>query len=363
LEELSLTEFFQMLLEYLKGRKYWKKIQPFVLLGFGFVTAELLAFEYIQWQFGFKPSLRLFIGSYFFIRVAIVFAGLSLLMVLFQRQTGRSVQAFPGKIAAFVRRHQSVILFRTIAVLAVLVLTLVAFRHFGPHQVSTIRIMLLNEPASFKSDALAYVVYELNRQQKHWFYELDFEPFNPGRLTTAETEDAAKQERPKLYYSELIAKGQPLIGITEESLGGAYFCEHRSNVSVISTIDKDYYAPLSTYEYLAYCLVVQSILIHLDVHGGGLPAGAFEPSAASHGGVFQFNPNKDVLKATILAAQLSPDEEAMLFNKFGADYMNVCRQLLTLDWLRSERVVKNLAVQFGISNAVSGVGRAQGAKE
>jgi len=124
-------------------------------------------------------------------------------------------------------------------------------------------------------------------------------------------------------------------------------------VSVIATVDQGYYAPLSTYEYLAYCLVLQSILIHLDMHGGGLPPGAFEPSAASHGGVFQFNPTKNVLKATILAAQLSPREEAMLFNRFGAEYMNVCRQLLTLDWLHSERVVKNLTVHFGVTNVVS----------
>jgi hypothetical protein len=242
-------------------------------------------------------------------------------------------------------------------------LVVVAFRYFGPHPVSTIRIKFLNEPEGFKPDALAYLVYELNRQQKNWFYELDFEPFNPGSLKSSEAEEAARQERPKLYYAELIAKGQPLIAITEESLGKAFFCEHRNNVSVISTVDKAYYAPLSTYEYMAYCLVVQSILIHLDMHRSGLPPGTFEPSAASHGGIFQFNPNKRVLKATILAAQLSPEEEAMLFNRFGADYMNVCRQLLTLDWLHSDRVVKNLAVHFGETNGVSLPVRTEAVKE
>ena len=53
----------------------------------------------------------------------------------------------------------------------------------------------------------------------------------------------------------------------------------------------------------------------------------------------------------------------MLFNRFGAGCMNVCRQLLTLDWLRSERVVKNLAVHFGVTNAVSGPGKSEAAKE
>jgi hypothetical protein len=323
----------------------------------------VLAFEYIQSQFGFKPSLRLFVGSYFFIRVTVVFAGLALLMILFQLQPRRGIKALPGKVSSFVRQHQGVIAFRTTIFLIVMALVTVAFRYFGPHHVSTIRVKLLNEPEGFEEDALAYLVYELNRQQKNWFYELDFEPFREGSLTTSEAEEAARQERPNLYYAQLIAKGEPLIAITEKSLGKAFFCEHRTNVSVVSTVDKAYYAPLSTYEYLVYCLVVQSILIHLDMYGGGLPPGTFEPSAASHGGVFQFNPNKRLLKATILAAQLSPEEEAMLFNRFGADYMNVCRQLLTLDWLRSERVARNLAVHFGVTNVVSIAGRKEPAKE
>jgi hypothetical protein len=37
--------------------------------------------------------------------------------------------------------------------------------------------------------------------------------------------------------------------------------------------------------------------------------------------------------------------------------------LLTLDWLRSERVVKNLAVHFGVTNAVSLPGKTETAKE
>jgi len=213
------NEFIQMLLEVLKGKKYWKTIQPFILLGVGYVATESLAFEYIQSQFGFKPSLRLFVGSYFFIRVTVVFAGLALLMILFQLQPGRGVEALPGKVGSFVRRHQAIIGFRAMVVLLVVPLVVLAFRHVGPHHVSTIRIKLLNEPEGFAPDALAYLVYELNRQQKSWFYELDFEPFNPGKLTTSEAEEGASQERPKLYYSELIAKGRPLIAITEESLG------------------------------------------------------------------------------------------------------------------------------------------------
>ena len=355
-------KLFELLVEWLKTSKNWKRIQPFVVLGFGYVTAEVLAFEYIQSQYGFKPSLQLFLGSYFFFRITAVFVGLAVLLAVFQHRTTPGETSRLGRMRSYLHRHQPVIVLRSLAVLLVVVGVAVAFRHYGPQRVSTIRVKLLNELEEIKPDALAYLIYELNRQQKSWFFELDFDPFNPAKLKSTEAEAAARQQRRMLYYAELTARGDPLIAITEESLGKAFFCEHRTNVSVISTFDKDY-APLTTYEYLGYCLIVQSMLIHLDVHGGGLPEGAFKPGTSSHGGVFQFNPTRDVLKATILAARLSPDEEALLFNRFGADYMNVCRRLLTLDWLRSERVVKNLATHFGVTNAVSSVGEADVRKE
>jgi hypothetical protein len=46
-------------------------------------------------------------------------------------------------------------------------------------------------------------------------------------------------------------------------------------------------------------------------------AGSFEPATTSHGGVFEFTPRREALKATILAARLSPSEEELLFNRFG----------------------------------------------
>jgi hypothetical protein len=52
---------------------------------------------------------------------------------------------------------------------------------------------------------------------------------------------------------------------------------------------------------------VQSVLLHLDMNGG-LPADAFAPRSASAGDVFQFAPERDTLKSTILAARLSPQE-------------------------------------------------------
>jgi hypothetical protein len=114
----------------------------------------------------------------------------------------------------------------------------------------------------------------------------------------------------------------------------------------VSTADRAAYAPLSTYEYLAYCLVLQSLAIHLDVNGG-LPPGAFEDQPRSHGGLFQFVPEKRALKASMLAARLSPGEEALLLNRFGPAYVSACAELLTMDWLYAERVRGNLERAFG----------------
>ena len=67
-------KLFDLLVESLKKSKNWNAIQPFIVLGFGYVTAEVLAFEYIQSQYGFKSSLPLFLGSYFFFRITAIFA-------------------------------------------------------------------------------------------------------------------------------------------------------------------------------------------------------------------------------------------------------------------------------------------------
>jgi hypothetical protein len=347
---------------YLEKLPYWQRIQPYLILAFGWIATELLAYEYIQAEHGFKPSLWLFVRSYFFIRILIVFAALAVLLALFQIRPGAN-QTEVGRLRSYVRKHQTVLTMRAVFLLLIVAGAALAFAYFGPNRVSTIHVKLLSEPASFRPAALAYVIYELNQNQKHWYFELDFEPFNPSALKSTELAAMEQEDRPQLYLAELIAAGKPLIAITEESLGKAFFCEHRKNVSVISTIDQGAYAPLSTYEYLAYCLVVQSIVVHLDVHGGGLPAEAFKPSSSSHGGVFQFNPSREILKASILAAQLSPEEESLLFNRFGAQYMRACGELLTLDWLRSERVLANLATHFGITNAATATSRLSSPKK
>lgn len=224
-----------------------------------------------------------------------------------------------------------------------------AFRRYTPNRVTNIRIKFLDRPSSFDREALAYLVYELNRRQKDWYFVVDFDVFNSASLTSTEDAACSRSDRPMLCYTEAAASGKPMIGITEKSLGGAYFAEHRGTFSAISTYDRQAYEPLSTYEYLTYNLVVQGLLIHLDAHGRGLPEGSFQPATTSHGGVFEYTPRREAIKATILAARLSPSEEELLFNRFGPAYLASCKEMLSLDWLRSDPTARNLKDIFGVT--------------
>ncbi len=55
------------------------------------------------------------------------------------------------------------------------------------------------------------------------------------------------------------------------------------------------------------------------------------------------------MKPTILAAHLSPLQEETLMNCFGAEYMRTTSSLLTLEWMRSDTVRKNLERSFKVS--------------
>lgn len=341
---------WELLQDFLKEKPYWPVLQPFVVFAFFCIAAQSLAYQLIQSEYRFTPSWPMFLRSYVSIRITLVFAAIAIAILLFKLGTRRSsAPTTTGRLLAFLRAERRRVLVGTAVVVLVTIGLIAAFRRYTPNRVSHIRIKFLGAPEVFDREALAYLVYELNRLQSDWYFVVDFEVFNSASLTSTEEAACARSDRPMLCYAEAAANGQPIIGITDESLGRAYFAEHRGMASVISTYDRQAYQPLSTYEYLTYNLVVQGILIHLDAHGGGLPAGSFEPATTSHGGVFEFTPRREALKATILAARLSPSEEELLFNRFGAAYLASCREMLTLDWLHSERVARNLDDSFGVT--------------
>jgi hypothetical protein len=215
--------------------------------------------------------------------------------------------------------------------------------------VSHITVRFMGLPEDVRSEALAYVIYELNRPQRQWHFDVDYAPFNELVLTSRERERCQADAQPLLCYTEQLAAARgPVIAITDRPLNGAYFATHRGLASVITTADSSSYAPLTTYEFLAYTIVVQSVLLHLDMNGG-LPTDAFAPRSSSTGDVFQFAPERATLKSAILAAKLSPEEESLIFNRFGPEYLGVCANLISLDWLYSARVRTNLSKIFGVN--------------
>ena len=340
-------KLFDLLLDYLKGRKYWAAIEPFVIVAVGWGSAQLLVYQWLGASSSFKPSIELFLKSYLSTRITIValaVAAIVLVMRPFRRTDGEPTPV--GRLAQYWQQHRTAVVRRTLVVVLIVAAAVVAFRVYSPNRVShiTVRFMALDDDVT--PEALAYLVYELNRRQRHWYFKVDFRPFTPEMLTSAEAERCGADERPQLCYALGLSAGEPFIGITSSSLGGAYFAEHRGGVSVISTADRDAYSPLSTYEYLAYCLILQAIAIHLDA-SGALPEDAFAEGEVSYGGLLQFVPKKEALKSSILAARLSPDDEALLLNEFGSDYVATCASLLTMEWLYGGRVRSNLEKVFG----------------
>jgi hypothetical protein len=320
-------------------------IEPFVLIGLAWGAAQVLAYRWLGSSTSFEPTIELFASSYISKRITIVAVGI-LVIILILKVRPRSTDDTSNRIAMYWQTHRRSIAYRGVGIALVVAAIAVGISIYSPNRVSHITVRFMSLDSDVRPEALAYLIYELNRQQRHWYFNVDFDPLNNNELTSEQLKCEADR-RAQLCYATALSDGQPFIGITKDSLGIAYFAESRDGVSVISTAERAY-EPISTYEYLVYCLILQSIVIHLDLYGGGLPQGAFSVQQVSHGGLLQFIPERDALKSSILAARLSPDEEALLLNTFGPDYVAICANLLTMDWLFSERVSNNLREVFDV---------------
>ena len=339
-----LSKIWDLVFGYLKGRSYWPLIEPFVLIGLAWGAAQVLAYRWLASSSSFEPTIALFASSYISKRITIAAVGILVLMLILRPR--RHSATTSNRLAMYWQTHRRSIVYRGVGIALVIAAIAVGISVSSPNRVSHITVRFMSLDSDVRPDALAYLIYELNRHQRHWYFNVDFDPLNSNELTSEQLKCEADR-RAQLCYAKALADGQPFIGITKDSLGVAYFAENRDGVSVISTADRAY-EPISTYEYLVYCLILQSIVIHLDLYGGGLPEGAFSVQQVSHGGLLQFIPERAALKSSILAARLSPDEEALLLNTFGPDYLAICANLLTMDWLYSERVSNNLRNVFEV---------------
>jgi hypothetical protein len=223
------------------------------------------------------------------------------------------------------------------------------FNSLTPRKASNIRIVFLEDPdPEFNREAFVYLLYELNQRQRQWYFNVDFDVFNKNALTSSELRGCAG-EREALCFAEKVASGQQLIAITTKSLGADHFWLNRGSTSVITTADWKPYVPPSQYEFLVYSVLTQSVVVHLNSQCSGLPEGAFRETREGFGDLFEFSPRRYAMKPAILAAHLSPVQEEVLMNCFGAEYMKATSSLLTLDWMHSDAVRRNLERSFQVN--------------
>jgi hypothetical protein len=341
-------KLWETIFQYFSEKPYWATIRPFFTLLSLYIITVVLAYQYIEWQYHISPEIPLYLRSYIFKQITIVFIAIAVISSLFKLQSRGKEATRQINLLTVIQQYSGIILRRAVVLGFVFALTIPMLMHFSPNKASHIRVKFLTETEpDFDKFAFVYLLYELNKLQKHWYFQVDFDVFDERRLTSIQRK--ACTEDPKiLCYAETISDDKPFIGITKQELGNDFFWQNRNKVSVISTYAWELYSPPSVYEYLAHSIIVQSILIHLNAHCKGLPDKAFKESRVAHGDLFQFLPRRTAIKANILAAHLNRKGEELLLNCFGAEYMSVCSKLLTLEWLHSERITENLEKSFDV---------------
>jgi fumarate reductase subunit C len=344
---LILSSIWDAVTGYFRDKPYWKHLQPvFALVSF-YVAVQALAYQYLESEYRLRMTLGLYLRGYVFREITVVFAGFALLSLLFALQARGEAEGDKGRLRTFIATHGPMLVQRGMAVALVLALVVPALVYLSPRKVSHIRVKFLREPV-FDQEALVYLLLELNKRQRSWYFVADFDTFNENSLTAAEQERAAGGDQ-ELAYAEIAARGGPLIAITDRGLGEDSFAQHRGRVSVVSTARWDPDRAPSIYEYLLHSIIVQAILIHLEADGGALPAGTFRESRVAYGDLFQFSPRRYAIRSSVLAGHLTPDGERLLFNRFGAEYLSTCAELVSLEWMRSERVSRNLKNTYGVN--------------
>ncbi len=343
---MILSSIWDLITGYFRGKPYWARLQPvFALLSF-YLGGQALAYQYVESQYQLTLTPKLYLHSYVFREITVVFAGFTLLSLLFALQGRGEREGIKSRIKNLMAAHSPMLLRRGMAVALVLALTVPVMVCLSPRHVSHIRLKFLRQP-DFSEEALVYLIFELNKRQRSWHFIADFDTFNENALTSSELEHSAGPNQ-ELAFATIAAAGGPLIAITDRPLGEDSFWQHRGQVSVVSTDRWNRDLPPSIYEYLMHAIIVQAILIHLESNGGALPEGAFKEGRTSYGGLFQFSPRRYAMRPAVLAAHLNPEGQQLLFNRFGADYMSTCANLVTLEWMHSERISKNLKASFKV---------------
>jgi len=350
-------EFWKLLSEAVKDRPVVRAALTFVAL---YLMAAVVGYEYIQWRYGFAPPLDLYLSSYVFAWITLLFSGVLTAALLYRvlkflfRSRDAGDLSRRQEIGTHIRRHWRAAAWAVTAGVLVLLVVIPMWLRVAPRPVRNITVKLLVTPdpqKHFDPEALAYIVYELNKRQQKWHFELDLEPINSSSIAARCKDDPQQPWCMIEAWSERLP-GEPCIGISTQRLGGeAMYWQHLGHLSVITTFGVRDLAPLSRYDYLTYCLIVQGIAIHVDAHCGGAGEQGWGTNKSSSGDVLTIAAPLAGFKGTILAGRLSRRDRELLLRCFGPDYLRDCTELLNLDWLHSGRVAENLDRYYGVGFA------------
>ena len=269
-------------------------------------------------------------------------------MLLLRLEPRPEHQPEPGRLRAFYQRNRRSIVYRTVVTLLVVACTVAGFLARSPSRVSHITVRFMALPGRCEERCAG--LRDLRAESPAAAMALR-RGLHAVQRAGAHVEGEGRGARPiRSRCSATPSRWRltaPVIAITDRPLNGAYFATHRGLASVITTADRASYAPLTTYEYLAY--------MHRRAERAAAPRherraadGCVRSWQREPGDVFEFAPERDTLKSTILAAKLSPEEESLIFNRFGPEYLGVCANLISLEWLYSTRVRTNLTKIFGV---------------
>lgn len=385
-------ELWRALLDYLKRTPYWPVLEPLLLVGFLYVGVCIVSYQYLQWRYQVTLDLPLFLQSYLLRQVSVGFA--AVVGVFITLTAGRTVRAqaqptAPGAASAVQgtlsvgrgRRLASDWAGRIGLVLLIGAMALYLLQAWTPEfKVSPIRVRF----AAFGAFAAApyadqdrgrekaaadyqrlreitqYLLFEINHRQRAWQLEFETPPFRSDLVSRADEDHCAENDTPSLCIAEAFhtsmikAQGAhlPFVLITAEPLGGggtrAWFWLNRGPVSVVTTSDWGGPGSAGSIEYLAYALVVQSVMIHMQAHCGFAQPPAGAPEGVVVGNVFDLQPGIDAMRAAVLTGHFSREDERRLLNCFGPEYMRTAVSLSSLGWLRSAPVRDNLRKVYGV---------------
>ena len=370
-----MPDLISRLFDWLRQSWIWAKfLEPALLLLVVYVTIVSTYWQYLQWRYDGVITLELFRQSHLLLRLTIVFLAVVLVFAVALYGTFQSEEA---KADPSLRRRQ--LAWKAAIAGALLVAIPLATHLLSPRaDARPIRVMLTaadefappqeerwhgtggsgatNVDLRQLGDALVYLLFEINRRQTAWQFELETVRFRRD-LVGGQAEESCRGDYQLLCLLESYEEGARRVLITDAPLDAASrarFWLHRGESSVITIWDWRRIEQPIIYEYLAYTLILQALVIHMDASCGETALQAARGEGIVSGNVFENQPQEPGMIAAVLAGHLGPDDQRRLLDCFGPAYLHRAVDLISLDWLRSAPVRDNLDRVYGVSLAEGG---------